>query len=164
MSVCPSVLWEHAAQEQKDVESSVQWRSEGWAGWAVALSAGRKQKARIVGFVFSRSDKSNFQFCHWALCDASDQYNVNYVALINLRIHGVSKNWTSALIRHTVASPIHNIYQWFLVGIDRIQFATDYVKKFLNWLRTRRTVFITTVATCLKTTRPLYLWYFDITL
>jgi len=34
-----------------------------------------------------------------------------------------------------------------LAGIDLIQFSTDYVKKFLNWLRTSCAVSITTLAT-----------------
>jgi len=45
-----------------------------------------------------------------------------------------------------------------LVGIDLIQFSIDYVKKFLNWLRTRCGVSITTVATwwsVSQNTRPL---------
>jgi len=38
-----------------------------------------------------------------------------------------------------------------LVGIDLIQFSTDYVKTFLNWLRTSCTVSIATAATlCLE--------------
>jgi len=49
------------------------------------------------------------------------------------------------LVWHT--SPIHNFHWLFLAQRDFIQFSIHWVKKFFNWLRTSRIVFIATVAT-----------------
>jgi len=43
-----------------------------------------------------------------------------------------------------------------LVGVDLIQFSTDHVKKFLNWLRTSFAVSITTVCDSKKPDRYEY--------